>query len=174
VLSAPTLTSARRGSTAARSSSAALSSSGRRLGRCDVRLERRDLEGAAALLGVPASGVVDDEPAHHPGGVTHEPRLVGEGRAGAGRHVQIRLVQEGGRAQGQSAAAGGQLLPGHPAQLTVERREQGVCGSRVALVDRRDELADGPFHGPGPEGPPAYGKVAAPVSGSAGRLRSFR
>ena len=44
----------------------------------DVGVERRDLELTAAFLGAAVARVVDDEAAHHPRRVGHEPRAVGK------------------------------------------------------------------------------------------------
>jgi hypothetical protein len=44
-----------------------------------IGLERRDLELSAAFDRVAVSSMVDDEPAHHTGGIPHEAPLVGKG-----------------------------------------------------------------------------------------------
>ena len=167
-------TSARRGSTAPNSSRAVLSASSSATGArgdVDAGLERGDLEEAAALLGPPPARVIDDERAHHPRRVAHEPRPIRERRAGAPGHVEIRLVQQGGRAERQLAALPGQLPAGELVQLAIEasNRASAAAGSPLSI----DAMSSPMVRSMSPEGPPAYRKVAAPMSGSAGRLRSF-
>ncbi len=55
------------------------------------------------------------------------------------RDVEVGLVQEGGRAEGRAGAPLGQLAPGHPVQLVVERGEQLVSGRAVAALGGGEE-----------------------------------
>ena len=105
----------------------------------DVGGDGRDLEQAAALLRLPAARVVDDQPAHHPGGVAEEAVAVGEGRPLALRDVQIRLVQDRRGAERRAGAPLGQLAAGHPVQLVVERGEQLVGCRAVAALGGGEE-----------------------------------
>ena len=70
-------------------------------------VEGRDLELTAAFLGAALAGVVDDQGAHHLGGVGHEAAFVGEDRALALGHVEVRLVEEGRDAERQAGAPSG-------------------------------------------------------------------
>ena len=142
-------TSASRGSTAPSSSSAAraLELRRRRGRRRRRRFEGGDLEGAAALLGPPAAGVIDDERAHHPRRVAHEPRPVRERRAVAPGHVQIRLVQQGGRAERQLAARVGPAAAGRAGAARGRAPRTGRPRPAGRLVARRDEIGNRAVHG---------------------------
>ena len=105
----------------------------------DVGGDGGDLEQATALLRLAAARVVDDQPAHHPGGIAEEAVAVGEGRPLALRDVQIRLVQDRRRAERRARPPLGQLAAGHPVQLVVERREQLVGGRAVAALGGGEE-----------------------------------
>ena len=89
-----------------------------------VGADRSDLEQAATLLGVPAPGVVDDQPAHHVRGISHESRAVGERRAVSRGDIKVCLVQERSRAEAYRDAVSRQFALGHPMQFGLERREE--------------------------------------------------
>ena len=108
--------------------------------------ERRDLERAAALQGLTAARVVDDEAPHHLGGIAHESRAVGKDRLAAG-DVEVRLVEQGGRADRRPGAVSGQLALGQPMELGVEGREKRVGRGAVAVLGGGDEGRDGGGHG---------------------------
>ena len=58
-----------------------------------ARVERSKLEQPSALLGMPRSRMVNDQPPHHPRCISHETRAVRKRRTVARRHVQVCFVQ---------------------------------------------------------------------------------
>jgi hypothetical protein len=89
-----------------------------------IRTNRSQLELSATLLRLAAPGVVDDQAAHHPSGISHEALLVGELVAVDPRQVEVRLVQQARRADRDTPPVARQLAAPHPVQLGVERREE--------------------------------------------------
>src|SRR6185436_1073714 len=88
--------------------------------------ERGQLEQAAALLRAATPDVVDDQPAHHPRRVSHEPRVVGEHRPVPPRHRQVGLVEERRDAEPGAGPLAMQLAAGYPVQLGIQGIEQGI------------------------------------------------
>jgi hypothetical protein len=107
----------------------------------DAIVDRRQLESAAALLRLPSADVADDQASHHARGIGHEPRAIRKHGDGAAGDVQIRLVEQRGRAQ-RRLDVPGELAAREPVQLRVERREQRFGGARVAAIRRGDDRAD--------------------------------
>ena len=133
---------ASRASVASSSSSASLrrvSSTGVGHRLDDVGGDRGDLELPATLLRLAAPRVVDDEPPHDPGRVSHEAVAVGKCRALTIGNVEIRLVQKRSRAKRDTRAAPRELASGHTVQLVVQRGEQRISGVAVALFGGGDE-----------------------------------
>jgi len=87
-----------------------------------------------AVLGRPVF-FVDDDAAHHAGGVCHEPCVIDEDRAFARGHGQIRFVQQRCRAEPAEWLASPDLSPREAVQLGVQRAEQLI--SRHACLDGR-------------------------------------
>lgn len=87
-----------------------------------VGVERRQVELAAALDGAAFAHVVDDQAAHRPRRVGEEARPVGKDNA-ASAEVDVGLVQQRRRAQGQARRVDVQLPARQPVQLAVQRRE---------------------------------------------------
>src|SRR5579859_7700605 len=57
-----------------------------------VRLERSNFELAAVLEGAVLPGVVDDQPPHHPRGISHETSAIREHGPVGSRHIEVSLV----------------------------------------------------------------------------------
>ena len=92
------------------------------------------MELAAPLLRMPGPGVVDDEPAHHPRGVRHEPVTVGEPFAFLLRQVEVGLVEQARGAERHAPPLAAQLALGDPVQLGVQRREERRAGRSIAPI----------------------------------------
>ena len=105
----------------------------------DIRANRRDLELAAPLLRLPAAGVVDDEPSHHPRRIRHEAIAIRKRGPLAAGDIQVRVVQERGRAQRHAGAAPGQLPARHAVQLLVQRGEERIGSGAIALLGGSEE-----------------------------------
>jgi hypothetical protein len=69
-------------------------------------------------------------------------RAIREDGARAARDIEIRLVQQRGRADRRAVAVARQLAAGEPVQLRIERREQRLGGARVAAIGGCDERPD--------------------------------
>ena len=86
----------------------------------------------------------DGDAAHGARGVGQEMAAVGEHQAVAARHLQIRLVQQGGVRHVVGHAALVQLAAGQPAQLCVQRLEargDGIRGDHGLIVTSRASRA---------------------------------
>jgi len=103
------------------------------------RSDRRDFKLAAPLLRLPVAAVVDDEPAHYPRGVSHESRAVGEGCSFLLRHLEISLMQERGRAEGNRSALARKLALGQAVQLRVERNKKPFLSTAISAFSCRDQ-----------------------------------
>ena len=99
----------------------------------------RNLELASMLHGAPPAGMVDDQSAHHPRRIPHEPRPVGKLWAAARRHVQVRLMEKGCNPEAHGSAVSRELAFGQAMQFGVERSEQSLPGARVAALNCPDE-----------------------------------
>src|SRR5204863_5573786 len=114
----------------------------------DVGADGGQLEQPAALLRLAAARVVDDEAPHDTGGIAHEPRAIGEGDAFASRDVEVGLVQEGRRSEGEGTAVLGELPLRQPVELGVESGEQAVGRRTITALDRAHELLNRRCHAP--------------------------
>jgi hypothetical protein len=83
---------------------------------------------------VPFAHEVDHEASHGARRIGDEASTIRKCRADAAREIEIRLVQQGGRADRECSAAAAQLAHGHPTQLIVQRREQMPARDRVAAA----------------------------------------
>ena len=90
-----------------------------------VDAERGDLEQPAAFFGPPPPHVVDDQPAHDPGGIRHEARLIDEHGAFPAGDREVGFVQQRRHTQ-RPGTLTVQFAPGEPVQLRVQRAEQGI------------------------------------------------
>ena len=100
----------------------------------DFAAQGRDLEAAAALLGLAAARIVDDEAAHHLRGIGHEASTVGEDRSLALGDVEVGLVEQGGGAEGHACPAARQLALGQPVQVRVQAGEKRVRSGAIATL----------------------------------------
>jgi hypothetical protein len=96
---------------------------GRRARVVNRRIERGEVELAAALVRPAISHIVDHEAAHGARGVRDEAPAIGKARRVALAHPEERLVQQCGCAE-RSAPVETQLRTGEPVQLGVERGEK--------------------------------------------------
>ena len=112
-------------------------------------VQGRYLELPAPLARLAVAHMVDDQVAHDARGVGHEAGAVGERAAFAPRHVEVGLVQQGRGAEREVRALAGELAPGQPVQLLVQRPEQGIHGRRIAALGGGDERGQGTGHGTG-------------------------
>jgi hypothetical protein len=73
---------------------------------------------------MPAPGVVNDQPAHHVRGISHESRTVGEQWTVSRGHIKIRLVQERGGTETHGDAVSREFALGQPMEFGVQCREE--------------------------------------------------
>ena len=93
-----------------------------------VRVERGDVEPAAALLRMGGAHLVDHQPAHRARRIGEEAGAVFEGDAVALADVEPRLVDQGARAHHGLRAVAAHLAAREPAQIVVQAGEQLVRG----------------------------------------------
>jgi len=98
-----------------------------------LRPDRRNLELTSPFLGASATGVVNDEPAHHLCSVSDEARTIGERRSAAG-DLNIGLMQEGRRAESYREPVSVQFALCQAVQLRVESAKQGIGSRGVAAL----------------------------------------
>src|SRR5215203_4219861 len=88
---------------------------------------------AAALQCAPLPYVVDDQAAHRACRVGKEACAIGETGVARG-DVKISLVQQSGGPKGRTEGVAVQLMLRHSMQLSVQRCEQLLCGTRITTV----------------------------------------
>jgi hypothetical protein len=102
-----------------------------------VRSQRGNFEQAAALLCLPFTRMVDDQPPHHLRRISHEPRAIGERPGSALRHSEIGFVQKSRRAQAHRPTLPCQLDLSDSMELRVQSGEERfVCAPVPALGGR--------------------------------------
>jgi len=111
-----------------------------------VRARGSDVKLPTPLLGLASAGVVDHESAHGPGCVSEKLWPAGELDPFATSDVEVGLMQQRGRAEGEIGSAAMELTIGDGVQLAVERGKQLVGGRAIARVCGLDELTDRPVH----------------------------
>src|SRR5215831_8896833 len=88
-----------------------------------------------STLGVPAfARVIDHQPPDDLRAQSEEMRPVLALDPSCPNEFQIRLIGENGGLQGLTARTPGEVLPGDPAQLRVDQRDQVVEGSLVSVA----------------------------------------
>jgi hypothetical protein len=88
--------------------------------------------------------MIDDEAAHHPRRVGHEPRPVGKRDAVPVRDLDVRLVQQRRHAERERAAAPGELAAGHPVQLRIKGGEQRLRRGRITALGGLEQRCERP------------------------------
>ena len=100
---------------------------------------------AAALLRRPVARVVDEDLAHGPAGDAQEVDVAGVGAAG--RHTEVRLVDDGRRVERQVAAPPGAVPVREVAEVVVEPARELVrvvdAGLGGVLAQRGGEVVGG-------------------------------
>lgn len=102
---------------------------GPRVGAVDVDPD----QAAAALLGPPRPGVVDEQPAHGDGRHHEELRLGPGGERGAAGHVHEELADQPRRLQRVIAALAAHVRLGDPPQFGIQERDDAVARLDVGL-----------------------------------------
>ena len=77
----------------------------------------------AALQGVAATCVIDDQTSHHPRCVPHEPCAIRKGVPVLRRHLNIGLVQQGSCPQAHKTSLPREFPPRHAVQLGIKCTE---------------------------------------------------
>jgi hypothetical protein len=108
--------------------------------RADRRRQREPGHAAAAAIRQPAPRNIDDDRAHHPSGPAHEVGAIPQAKASCSREAEIRFVHQRGRVEQRVAPARAEACAGKPLQLVVDRREQPICGIRIAFLCPMDEF----------------------------------
>src|SRR3979490_374851 len=89
---------------------------------------------------MPVAGVVDDQPAHHTRGISHESRWIRERWPFSSRDIEIRLMKKSSRAEGYGHALPSKFPLSQPMQLGIQFTEERFCRGTITparLVNQR-------------------------------------
>jgi len=98
----------------------------------------RNVELAAAFLCALAASVIDDEAAHHAGGISHEAGTIRELCAATARNLDVSLVKERCCANAHRHLMR-KLAPRQPMQFVIESSEEVVGDGAIAAFGRFEE-----------------------------------
>ena len=96
--------------------------------------EAQGCEACPPLLPLAASGVIDQDPAHRPGGSREEVGSAALGHIGLVDQAQVGLVDERGSLEGVVGSLAGKLPMRHVPELIVQQRQDVLHGFRTAVV----------------------------------------
>lgn len=94
------------------------------------------------LLGIAGAGVIEEDTPHGPGGGAEEVSAVGPSGAGLIDEAEVGFVDEGGAAEGMSAAFLQKEDASDPAEFVIDERDHGFEGFGVAFGPTVEESGD--------------------------------
>ena len=94
-----------------------------------------DLKFATAFLRAPVAGVVDDQAAHNPRGISQKAVLIRKLGTATARDVEIGFVQKSRCTEANGSTPTAQFSPSQSVQFGIEHLKQRVLRRAVAAID---------------------------------------